>query len=89
MAFVKTNAYNDEQKREMRLRICKQCVFASCNNNNMNTCDVNSLVCVKSSNQNIIVKTNDLAQKCPMNYWALTNKTLDDYIPSPGCGCRK
>lgn len=89
MAFTKTPAYTDAQKREMRLRICSMCVFSACNNSQANKCDIATMVCTKSNDENIVSKTNNIASTCPMSYWTNTNKTLDNYVPSPGCACNK
>lgn len=87
MPFIKTDAYTFEEKKKMRLDICKQCIFISCNGNNTNKCDINAMICTKD-NENIIIKTNDATSTCKMDYWSLSNKTLDGYVPSgKGCGC--
>lgn len=88
MSFVKTGKYNDAQKREMRLSICRQCIFTSCNGNAMNTCNIETTICTKN-NQSLIPLTENLANDCPINAWSETNKTLDGYVPDPGCGCRR
>lgn len=90
MAFTKTPAYTDNEKRAMRLRICSMCVFSACNNSQANKCDINTMVCTKTDPmQNIVAKTSNIASTCPMSYWTNTNKTLDNYVPSPGCACNK
>lgn len=90
MPFIKTDVYTDEQKRAMRLNVCKQCVFISCNGNNSNKCSIETMICTKTAiNERVVEKSANLASKCPMDYWTLTNKTLDNYIPKPGCGCHR
>lgn len=81
------NAFSDEQIRQMRLNTCKMCTFSACNGNQSNKCNIDTLTCTRTG-ENIIVKTNDIAQTCPLKYWVYTNAKIPVFVrPNSGCGC--
>lgn len=89
MEFTKTPFFTDEQKREMRLNICKLCIFSHCNGNQANKCEVDSLVCGKDNDKNIIAKTSNVSEACPMDFWSQTNGETISWPTRSGCGCGK
>lgn len=79
--------YSQEEKRKIRLNVCKLCPFSQCNGNESNKCNVKDLVCVKDNDKNIVMKTSDLKEKCPLDKWNISNATK--FIEVKGCGCGK
>lgn len=74
-----------------RIEICKQCIFVACDFSKINKCDINTLVCTKDNNKNIIEKTSNPAETCPMGFWEIANATHTTHVQSSGksCGCGK
>lgn len=80
--------YSQEEQRILRLNTCKGCIYSQCNGNSSNKCNIDSLVC-SIDNKGIVVKSNNLSNKCAKGYWDNTNMTKSVFVPNKGCGCGK
>lgn len=81
--------YSQEEQRRIRLDICKLCPASACNSNFANKCQINDLVCTKDNNKLVVIKSQNLTEKCPLNSWDMALKTKTIIVPSKGCGCGK
>lgn len=78
--------YSQEEQRVLRLNTCSKCIYAKCNGNESNKCNLDSLVCTLDG-QGIKVKSNNLSNNCKKGYWDNTNETKRVQVVTPGCGC--
>lgn len=77
--------YSQEEKRAFRLQTCARCIFAKCDGNESNKCNIDTLKCTLDDSL-IRVKANNLNNTCAKHFWDATNQTQIIDVPK-SCGC--